>query len=542
MTYKLHYFPFRGRGEQCRLLLHHLGVSFEDVLLKKADFGQLRAEGPGKLLFGSLPMLEDGDLLLPQGPAIMQYLGVKHGCAPSDPAGHALALAVTLGAEDFRSKYFGLFGDNAEDKQRDFLDGAYKTRWLPSFTHLLDKGDGFMIGGALSYADFAVWDVFDAMVTYIEPASFRRLRRRQSLLRQDRRPRQSQGTPRIASGVDRAVRIFQLTYFELTNGQHTGRLRLTDMDVPTADRIRRSALWSRAEEDRNELGSVLAMRKNRDLLFTLAGLPYDSVLSWTIREVGSAGAMDLVSSIQRAGGGSGLLLVDCMGMQASPARLREQMAQSVRIGLSTLAKVSVAERPAFIKLAVVAGWRKDVPVPTEAKPLPALQRSTSVMESVPEPQVWGYVPFVVDEKLDEIFVALGRWDEFNEEPWPTISSEVVELPWENWEPTPIEGWGKGALIELQQYHERVRVSLRLRASQHKASMKEDRHGSQVARRVRQLRWACYSGHANFGASRFVGETIEDGVPRLHWDWAEGQASSPEGCRTEVTKALRELTA
>ncbi|MGA1354884.1 MAG: glutathione S-transferase N-terminal domain-containing protein, partial [Candidatus Limnocylindrus sp.] len=60
MGYKLYYFPIRGRGEQVRLLLHALEIPFEDVLVKREQYLEMKAEGPGTLYFGSLPMLEDG--------------------------------------------------------------------------------------------------------------------------------------------------------------------------------------------------------------------------------------------------------------------------------------------------------------------------------------------------------------------------------------------------------------------------------------------------------------------------------------------------
>lgn len=331
------------------------------------------------------------------------------------------------------------------------------------------------------------------------------------------------------------MRIFQLQGFELTDGQLVARLRLTDEEPPRGQ-VRRSALWSRIEEGRNELGSALAMKANRQALLTIGGVPHDSKVQWAVREVGSSGAMDLVALIQRSSGGHALLMVDCMSMQASPARLREQVAQSVRIALSTLAKVSLADRPSWIKLVVLSGWRRGVPVPTEAKPLPALQREPAVLESVPEPAVWGYVPYHL-EQGEQIYVALGLWEEFDDEPWSAMSDDVVPLPWPSWAPKPVSGWGDGAVVEVEQHQQAVRVSLRLRSSAHKASMKKDRHGSPVANRVRALRAACYSGHMAFGAGRFVGETIEDGVPRLHWDWAAGQAPGPEAAQELVVQKL-----
>jgi glutathione S-transferase len=173
MSYRLHYFSIRGRGEQIRLLFAALGVPYENVAVTGERFGEMRADGPSSLVFGALPMLEDGELRLVQGPVIMAFIGRAHGAAPSDPKAAALAESITLGAEDLRMKYFGLFGDTAADKQKEFLEGAWTARWLPAFEYLLERNGSseHFVGAELTFADAAVWDVLNAMVTYIAGAS-----------------------------------------------------------------------------------------------------------------------------------------------------------------------------------------------------------------------------------------------------------------------------------------------------------------------------------------------------------------------------------
>jgi glutathione S-transferase len=173
MSYKLWYFPLRGRGEQVRLFLHALGQPFEDVRVRREQFMQMKQQGPGLLAFGSLPLLEDGDFRLVQGPVILGYLARKHGVAPSDLQAAARADAITLGAEDLRTKFFSLLGEGAEEKQRAFLDGDWKTRWLPSLEGLLalNGSSGFFVGEQLTHADIAVWDALDGVLTRIPGAT-----------------------------------------------------------------------------------------------------------------------------------------------------------------------------------------------------------------------------------------------------------------------------------------------------------------------------------------------------------------------------------
>jgi glutathione S-transferase len=173
MSYKLLYFPIRGRAEQIRLLFHALDIPFEDAKVNRDRFMELKQQGAKMLSFGALPLLEDGDFRLVQGAAILGYLARKHGVAPTDPQLSARADSIVLGAEDLRVKYFQLFGDEAEEKQASFVSGDLQSRWLPSFEGLLEQnGDsGYFVGDSLSHADIAVWDVLDALQTHVKGAS-----------------------------------------------------------------------------------------------------------------------------------------------------------------------------------------------------------------------------------------------------------------------------------------------------------------------------------------------------------------------------------
>ena len=173
MSYKLYYFPIRGRGEQVRLFLHALEVPFEDVLVTRDQFLALQKRGPSMLTFGSLPMLEDGEFRLCQGPVILSYLAHKHGAAPNDPQLSTKADAITWGAEDLRMRYFKLFGDESEKARDEFVAGDWKTRWLSSLNGLLELNGNtdHFVGDQLTHADIAVWDVLDVIVGNIQSAN-----------------------------------------------------------------------------------------------------------------------------------------------------------------------------------------------------------------------------------------------------------------------------------------------------------------------------------------------------------------------------------
>lgn len=180
MAYRLIYWAKRGRGEQIRLLLAELGQEYIDVHVSPGqEVAELRAQGPSVLPFGSVPVLEDGELRLAQGPVILSYLARKHGIAPTDLALAAKADSIAWAAEDLRMKYFGLFGSESARKQAEFVNGPWTERWLPTLSGLLElDGDrGFFVGGALGHADIAVWDVLDSCTCWVEGARLDRFPR-----------------------------------------------------------------------------------------------------------------------------------------------------------------------------------------------------------------------------------------------------------------------------------------------------------------------------------------------------------------------------
>ncbi len=177
MAYRLFYWALRGRGEQVRLLLNELEQDYEDIhVVKDADFRKMQQQGPGTLHFGSVPMLQDGDFKLVQGPVIMNYLGRKHAIMPSDFQAAAKTEAMVLGAEDMRMAYFRLLGDGdrAAERRSKFVDGEWRDRWLPAWDGLLELNgnNGYLVGTSLTQADLAVWDALDAIITWIDGASF----------------------------------------------------------------------------------------------------------------------------------------------------------------------------------------------------------------------------------------------------------------------------------------------------------------------------------------------------------------------------------
>src|SRR5688500_1409434 len=96
VPYELFYWPeIQGRGEFVRLVLEDAGLAYVDVGRERGS------DAVGEALEGELapyafavPVLRDGELIIPQTVAITRFLGERHGLAPADERGRLLAHAI----------------------------------------------------------------------------------------------------------------------------------------------------------------------------------------------------------------------------------------------------------------------------------------------------------------------------------------------------------------------------------------------------------------------------------------------------------------
>ncbi len=81
-SYKLTYFPARGRAEISRFIFKQAEVDFEDVRIGGEDWAKLKPSTP----YGSIPVLEvDGNgKMLAGSRSIQRYLAEKCGLAGSN--------------------------------------------------------------------------------------------------------------------------------------------------------------------------------------------------------------------------------------------------------------------------------------------------------------------------------------------------------------------------------------------------------------------------------------------------------------------------
>lgn len=172
---KLYYWPARGRGEQVRLALAVTGVSWEDVNFDMADedsksafFAKCRELGGNATT--NTPMLEVKGKFYTQSVAILKFVCACGGLSTDNAKTNYVIDNIIAHVEDLRSasyKPMALFGGGEKEKE------TYLTS-MPTHVGNLERllGDRkYFVGGKLSAADIAVFDVLDTYVELMVPGT-----------------------------------------------------------------------------------------------------------------------------------------------------------------------------------------------------------------------------------------------------------------------------------------------------------------------------------------------------------------------------------
>jgi len=183
MTIKLIYWPFlQGRGEFVRLILEDAGAEYEDVARKPESEGG-GANVVTQYLYGASdacvgfapPYLIDGEITLAQMPAICAYLGERFGLAPTSDGDRSRALQLQLTVADVVNEvhdtHHPVTSSLAYEEQKDESLGAARAfreqrldKWLGFFDRVLADGGGeALVGGALSYPDFGLFQIVEGL-------------------------------------------------------------------------------------------------------------------------------------------------------------------------------------------------------------------------------------------------------------------------------------------------------------------------------------------------------------------------------------------
>jgi glutathione S-transferase len=185
MAYELHYWPtLQGRGEFVRLALEAAGAPYVDVARGREEQGQgmpalqrhLEDEAEVHRPFAP-PFLKDGNVLLGQTSAILQYLAPTLKLVARSEQARAWTQQIQLTIADMVDEAhhthhpvgIGLY---YEDQKPEALRRAGEfcreripkfMRWFEAIVQRNPAGPRHLVGGRLSYADLSLFQLVEGL-------------------------------------------------------------------------------------------------------------------------------------------------------------------------------------------------------------------------------------------------------------------------------------------------------------------------------------------------------------------------------------------
>jgi glutathione S-transferase len=185
MTYELHYWPsIPGRGEFVRLALEAAGAPYVDIARGPEDKGQ----GTPAMLAAlndrasrhppfAPPFLKDGDFVVGQTTAILQYLAPTLKLVARSEQARTWTLQIQLTIGDVVTEAHDTHHPIAtslyyEDQKPEALRRAqdFRANRMPKFMKWFERilkqnpaGDRYLVGNRLSYADLSLFQLVEGL-------------------------------------------------------------------------------------------------------------------------------------------------------------------------------------------------------------------------------------------------------------------------------------------------------------------------------------------------------------------------------------------
>jgi glutathione S-transferase len=204
MSYELHYWPtIPGRGEFVRLALEAAGASYVDVARGPEDAGQgvpslmrnLDDRNARQPPFAP-PFLKDGDFVVGQTAAILQYLAPTLKLVGRSEQARTWTLQVQLTIADMVTEAHDTHhpvasGRYYEDQKPEALrrSADFCSERMPKFLFWFERilrqnpaGDRFLVGNRMSYADLSLFHLVEGLRYAFPQAAQKNLARMRLLL------------------------------------------------------------------------------------------------------------------------------------------------------------------------------------------------------------------------------------------------------------------------------------------------------------------------------------------------------------------------
>ncbi|KAF7702378.1 hypothetical protein HF521_001661 [Silurus meridionalis] len=154
--YTITYFAVRGRCGALRIMLSDLGQEWKEIVVNFDEW--MKGDLKKTCVFGQLPKLQDGDLVLFQSNTFLRHVGRKHGAYGKNDTEAALIDMFNDGVEDLRIKYLKMIYQEYDTGKDAYIKDL--PNHLSKFEAVLEKSSsGFLVGGSISFADYSLFEV-----------------------------------------------------------------------------------------------------------------------------------------------------------------------------------------------------------------------------------------------------------------------------------------------------------------------------------------------------------------------------------------------
>ena len=152
-TYKLYYFPGKGRAELIRWIFAQADVPYEDKRIAGEEWAKFKPDTP----YGSMPVVEiDGKRYAGSGP-LARYLAEQFGLGGSNAIENLEIASISDVLDDLFMKMVTFFFEKDETRKAE-LKKDLGEKHLPNYLGILNKritdnGSGWIYGQKVTYVD-----------------------------------------------------------------------------------------------------------------------------------------------------------------------------------------------------------------------------------------------------------------------------------------------------------------------------------------------------------------------------------------------------